>query len=73
MADYRFYHLSTRRIMSAEVHDCADDAAAQIEARRIIGAAMPYCDAIEIWQLTRLVGIVRRAGGDDTPTPREGA
>lgn len=60
MADYRFYHLSATRIMNAEVHDCADDGAAQSRAQAILAAAAPFCDAVEIWQLTRLVGAVQR-------------
>jgi hypothetical protein len=60
MADYRFFHLSASRIMTAEVHDCADDVAAHAEAHRILDGAMPHCDAIEIWQLARFVGTVRR-------------
>jgi hypothetical protein len=60
MSDYRFYHLSAGRILNAEVHDCADDEAATVTARRVLDAAPPYCDSVEIWQLARLVGAVQR-------------
>jgi hypothetical protein len=60
MSDYRFYHLSAGRIVNAEVHDCADDEAAQLKAKVIIDAVVPPCDAVEIWQLARLVGAVQR-------------
>ena len=46
--------------MNAEVHDCPDDGAARSRARAILAEAAPFCDAVEIWQLTRLVGSVRR-------------
>ena len=66
MADYRFYRLSAGRILNAEVRDCADDAAAHEVAREILGAATAICDAVEIWQLARLVGSVQRT---DPPSP----
>jgi hypothetical protein len=71
MADYRFYHLAAGRILSAEVHDCADDGAARSMARSILAATAPYCDAVEIWQLTRMVGTVRR--GEAEPADQLGA
>jgi hypothetical protein len=64
MADYRFYRLSQGRILNAEVQDCADDDAAHVAGRLILEAASAFCDAVEIWQLARLVGTVRR---DDPP------
>jgi len=67
MADYRFYHLSAGRITNAEVHDCADDDAARAKGATIVVAAAPFCDAVEIWQLTRLVGTVERR--DAAPPP----
>ncbi|HUK61245.1 MAG TPA: hypothetical protein VLV50_18590 [Stellaceae bacterium] len=60
MADYRFYRLSAGRILDAEVRDCASDEEAHRSARDILEAATAICDAIEIWQLARLVGTVRR-------------
>jgi hypothetical protein len=65
MADYRFYRLSQGRILNAEVHDCADDDGAQHAGRRILDGASAFCDAVEIWQLARLVATVRR----DDPAP----
>ena len=38
----------------------ADDEAAPVTARRVLDAAPPHCDAVEIWQLARLVGAVQR-------------
>jgi hypothetical protein len=64
MADYRFYRLSQGRILNAEVHDCADDDEARHAGRHILEGASAFCDAVEIWQLARLVGTVRR---DDQP------
>jgi hypothetical protein len=64
MADYRFYRLSQGRILNAEVRDCGDDGEAENAARHILDAASAFCDAVEIWQLARLVGTVRR---DDPP------
>jgi hypothetical protein len=61
MADYRFYHLARGRIMSAEVQECVDDETARLAAHAMLAVASPVCDAIEIWLLTRLVGIVDRA------------
>ena len=61
MADYRFYRLSAGRILNAEVRACADDAEAQRVALRILDEATAICDAVEIWQLARLVGTVRRS------------
>ncbi len=66
MADYRFYRLSAGRIMNAEVRDCADDEEAQRTARGILDTATAFCDAVEIWQLARLVGTMRRS---DPPPP----
>lgn len=60
MADYRFYQLARGRIVGAEVHGCADDAAAFATARTLLASASPVCDAIEVWLLTRLVGTVNR-------------
>jgi len=60
MADYRFYHLAATGITKAEVHDCADDDAALFRAHGILAVAASFCDAVEIWQLTRLVGSVGR-------------
>jgi hypothetical protein len=60
MPDYRFYHLSAGRIVNAEVHSCADDETAQLKARLILETALPPCDAVEVWQLARLVGAVQR-------------
>ncbi len=60
MADYRFYRLSAGRILNAEVRECADDGAAHRVAYHILEGAPAICDAIEIWQLARLVGAVRR-------------
>jgi hypothetical protein len=70
MADYRFYHLLAAGIAKAEVHDCADDAAALCRAHGILAVAAPACDAVEIWQLTRLIGLVRR--GDAASPGRSG-
>lgn len=67
MVDYRFYQLARGRIIGAEVHDCADDAAAQFKARALLAAATPVCDAIEIWLLSRLVGAVSRQDGQTSP------
>ena len=61
MADYRFYRLSAGRILNAEVRDCTDDEEASRIARLILEEATAICDAIEIWQLARLVGAVRRS------------
>ena len=69
MADYRFYHLSAGRILSAEVHDCADDDASRFKARTILAATSPFSDAVEIWQLTRLVGTVRPGESDPADPP----
>jgi hypothetical protein len=66
MADYRFYRVSAGRILNAEVRLCADDEAAYRVARRILDEATAICDAVEIWQLARLVGAVRRT---DPPAP----
>jgi hypothetical protein len=60
MADYRFYRLSAGRILNAEVRDCAGDEEAHSVARLILEETTTICDAVEIWQLARLVGAVRR-------------
>jgi hypothetical protein len=65
--DYRFYQLSRGRILSAEVHACADDEAARAAARTSLAAAAPVCEAIEIWCLARLVGLVGRAESGEAP------
>lgn len=66
MPDYRFYQLARGRIIGAEVHDCADDDGARATAARLLVAASPVCDGIEIWLLSRLVGTVNR---QDPGTP----
>jgi hypothetical protein len=60
LADYRFYRLSAGRILNAEVHECADDAAAHQAAQGILAEATAMCDAVEVWQLARLVGTITR-------------
>jgi len=61
MADYRFYRLSGGRILNAEVRECASDDDARSTGRVLLAEATPICDAVEVWQLARLVGTVRRA------------
>jgi hypothetical protein len=65
MAHYRVYRLVGGRIMEGQFYDCADDEAAGSRAVALLLEASPrWCDAVEIWQGTRLVGRIRRADVD---------
>ena len=55
---YRCYLLNNERIPSMQVIECEDDAAAVIEADRIL-AASP-CMAADIWDRDRRVSLISR-------------
>jgi hypothetical protein len=61
LAHYRFYHMSGHRIVRAEVHECADDAAAEARGAAILAATAPQdCDAVDVWQGDRRIAGLRR-------------
>jgi hypothetical protein len=60
--NYRCYFLNGERIAPVERIDCDDDAAALIEADKIL-AASKY-RSIEIWAGARKVGILSRDDGE---------
>lgn len=58
MQTYRFFFITVAgRIVTAEVAECIDDAAARAKGRRLL-AARPAIHAIEIWDKARLVATV---------------
>ena len=56
--NYRCYFLNGERIAAIEAIACGDDAAAILEADKILSAS-PYL-SIEVWAGPRQVGIVSR-------------
>jgi hypothetical protein len=55
---YRCYLLDQDRIAAQEIIECEDDAAALLEADRIL--ATSPCTAAEIWDRDRRVSIISR-------------
>jgi hypothetical protein len=65
--DYRCYFLNGERIVAVEGIACDDDAAALLEADRILAASRYR--SIEIWAGPRRVAIISRE--DPTPETQE--
>jgi hypothetical protein len=61
VSDYRFYYLVADRIVEHASYECTDDEAAYSKAAAILLTTSPRsCEAVEVWQKARLVGVVHR-------------
>lgn len=59
-AHYRFYCVSPNgRFLGVETAECETDEAAREHARERLHR-LHHCTAIEVWQLSRLVGQLRK-------------